>query len=305
MSIGPATSGYVTTRDGARLHFLQAGSGPTLVMIPGWSQSASEFRFQLEDLSRDFRCIALNMRGHGESSNVESGFSIPQFARDLHDTLETWNLSDVTLLGHSMGGAVIWSYWQQFASDRVQKLIIVESPPCMMRRPGWSPLECETAGAVMELRTVHQMTAALTGPDGDAFTRTMLTRSLDGCVSDADREWIIAENLKLPRRSAATLFLDLCERDWRDVIPTVTLPALVVAGRDSVIPWQSHHWMSQQMPNARLEVIERGDGGNHFLIMTAAPRFNAVVREFLSPLAPGRVASANLSDPRKSVSRQQ
>ena len=298
MTDGAATSGYVTTRDGAELHFLQAGTGPPLVLIPGWSQSASEFRFQLEDLSRDFCCIALNMRGHGESSNVESGFNIPQFARDLHDALEAWDLSDVSLLGHSLGGAVIWSYWQQFASDRLQKLIIVESPPCMIRQSGWSANECETAGAVMPPQAVQQMVTALTGPDGAAFSRTMLARSLEDCVDRTCHDWIIEENLKLPRHSAATLFQDLCSRDWRDVIRTVTLPTLVVAGRASVVPWQSHQWMADHIPDARFELIESEDGGNHFLIMAAASGFNVLVREFLSSLVPPSVGSRGNSNER-------
>lgn len=282
MSISSITPGYVTTRDGAELHYLQAGTGQPLIMIHGWSQSAEEFRFQFEELSRDFRCIALNMRGHGDSSNVDRGYSIPQFARDLHDALETWDITDATLLGHSMGGAVIWSYWQQFASDRLQKLIVVESPPCMSRRPEWSVSECEAAGAVMDQRVVQQMADSLAGPDGEEFTRTMLARSLAGCVPDADHKWIIEENLKLPRTSAAALFQDLCGRDWRHVIPTVTLPTLVVAGRGSVIPWQSHVWICDQMANARLALIESEDGGNHFLILSAAPHFNRHVREFLT-----------------------
>ncbi len=69
---GPAlaaevTEGYFTANDGARIHYMEAGTGKPLVLIPGWSQTAAQFKHQLEGLSDRYHVIALDMRGHGES----------------------------------------------------------------------------------------------------------------------------------------------------------------------------------------------------------------------------------------------
>jgi hypothetical protein len=62
----PGTAGRVTTSDGVNLHYLEAGSGKPILMIPGWSQTAEQFKYQLTGLSDRYRVIAVDMRGHGD-----------------------------------------------------------------------------------------------------------------------------------------------------------------------------------------------------------------------------------------------
>ena len=62
---GERRAGRVTTSDGVRLHYVETGSGKPVVMIPGWSQTAEELKYQLDELCDRYRLIALGMRGHG------------------------------------------------------------------------------------------------------------------------------------------------------------------------------------------------------------------------------------------------
>ena len=101
--------GYFTTNDGYRLHYIEAGGGKPLVMIPGWSQTAAQFRHQVEGLSDKYRVIALDMRGHGESDKPTHGYRIHRLSKDVHEYLTANNLTGVTLAGHSMGCSVIWA----------------------------------------------------------------------------------------------------------------------------------------------------------------------------------------------------
>ena len=64
-------SGFFETSDGATLHYLEEGEGMPLVMVPGWSQTAEQFKYQLDELSDKFRCIAIDMRGQVVSENFE------------------------------------------------------------------------------------------------------------------------------------------------------------------------------------------------------------------------------------------
>ena len=82
----PGTPGQVTTSDGVNLHYLEAGSGKPILMIPGWSQTAEQFKYQLSGLSDRYRVIAIDMRGHGESDKPEFGYKISRLAKDTHDT---------------------------------------------------------------------------------------------------------------------------------------------------------------------------------------------------------------------------
>ena len=99
----PGTPGQVTTSDGVNLHYLEAGSGTPILMIPGWSQTAEQFKYQLSGLSDRYRVIAVDMRGHGESDKPEFGYKISRLAKDTHDLIQALDLDEVNILGHSMG----------------------------------------------------------------------------------------------------------------------------------------------------------------------------------------------------------
>src|ERR1051325_2544663 len=71
-----AKEGSFTTSDGVRLHYIEAGSGDVLVMIPGWSQTAAQFKHQIAGLSDRYRVIAIDMRGHGDSDKPTHGYRI-------------------------------------------------------------------------------------------------------------------------------------------------------------------------------------------------------------------------------------
>src|SRR5262245_57090454 len=86
--------GFFTTNDGARLHYVEAGSGKPLVMIRGWSQTAAQFKAQIEGLSDRYRVIALDMRGHGESEKPTHGYRIHRLSKDVYDFLAANNLSN-------------------------------------------------------------------------------------------------------------------------------------------------------------------------------------------------------------------
>ena len=91
--------GSFTTSDGVRLHYIEAGTGDVLVMIPGWSQTAAQFKHQIAGLSDRYRVIALDMRGHGDSDKPTHGYRIHRLSADVHEFIVANNLKNVTLAG--------------------------------------------------------------------------------------------------------------------------------------------------------------------------------------------------------------
>jgi non-heme chloroperoxidase len=92
------TRGTFVTNDGCTLSYVEAGVGKTVLMIPGWSQTAAGFAEQMA-LADTYHLIALDMRGHGESSKPNHGFRIHRLAKDVHEFMTARGLTDVTLLG--------------------------------------------------------------------------------------------------------------------------------------------------------------------------------------------------------------
>ena len=76
----PIARKSVTISGGLKLSYLEAGEGKPLVMLPGWSQSAAEFKHQVSALAEGRRVIALDLRGHGESDKPAGGYRISRLA---------------------------------------------------------------------------------------------------------------------------------------------------------------------------------------------------------------------------------
>jgi non-heme chloroperoxidase len=285
MTIGnaqlPGEVGQVTTSDGVRLHYLEAGSGKPILMIPGWSQTAEQFRHQIEGLCDRYRMIALDMRGHGESDKPEFGYKIGRLAKDVRDIIEALDLDEVNILGHSMGSSVIWNYYDIYGPDRLSRLLLIDQMPMITSNPSWSEQERIDAGAIFTPQSLHETVNALAGPDGVEATRGFVGNMVTEQIPDADREWIIERNLRMPRRHAATLLYNHATQDWRDLIPRIAVPTLVVGGRVSIVPWQSQAWVAAQVPGARLEIFEADEGGNHFMFIENYRKFNDIVAEFV------------------------
>ena len=277
----PGEAGYVTTNDGVRLYYLEAGSGKPILMIPGWSQTAEQFKHQITGLSDRYRVIAVDMRGHGESDKPEFGYKISRLAKDVHDMIHALELDEVNILGHSMGSSVIWNYYDLFGPERLSKLLLIDQMPMITSNPAWSEEERINSGAIFNPQSLYETINALAGPDGVETTRGFIGSMVTKAASEEDKAWIIERNLTMPRRHAATLLYNHSTTDWRDLIPRIELPSLVVGGRVSTVPWQSQAWVAEQIPGARLEIFEEEEGGNHFMFIEGHEKFNEIVADFV------------------------
>jgi pimeloyl-ACP methyl ester carboxylesterase len=277
----PGADGEFTTSDGVKLHYIEAGAGQPLVMIPGWSQAAIQFKNQIDDLSDSYHVIALDMRGHGDSDKPDHGYRIHRLAKDVYEFLAANDLSDVALLGHSMGCSVIWAYWELFGSERLSKLLLIDQMPMITANPIWSEQEKTDAGALFTKDTLYDNINALAGADGVKTTEGFITGMFNPVFSRDEVKWVIEQNLKLPRQYAAALLYDHATNDWRDLIPRIDIPTLVVGAKGSLVGWQSQVWVGQQIPGARTEIFEVDEGGSHFMFMENPDKFNRIVREFM------------------------
>lgn len=285
--------GEITTSDGVTLRYEEAGAGAPLVMIPGWSQTAAQYKHQLTGLSGRYRALALDMRGHGESDKPTHGYRVSRLAKDLHDALTTLELTEVNLLSHSMGCAVVWCYLDMFGPERLSKLILVDQSPFLTADPSWSKAERDAAEFALapadrrdpitlyEIGNLIQAVTTLAGPNGEDVTRQFIGGLFTHRVSEEEKAWAIDLILKLPRAYAARLLYNHALQSWFDVVTRITLPTLLIGGKASQIPWKSLLWMHERIPGSRLEIFEEEDGGKHFTFMENPEKFNRLVSDFI------------------------
>ena len=280
MAATTIANGAFVTSDGVTLRYLEAGTGKTLVLIPGWSQSAAQYKYQIDGLADRYHVIAVDLRGHGDSDKPDHGYRIARLAKDLQELLVGLNLQDVVLLGHSMGSSVIWCYLDLFGPARVAKLVVADQAPAVMVNPDWNDEEKLNAGAIFTAESLLGTCSALAGPDGAAVTAGFVGGMVTGACPADLKEWMVGRNMLMPRSHAVTLLLNHCMQDWRDLIRRITLPTLVIGGRASIFPWQSQEWIAQQIPGARAVIFEEAEGGSHFMFVEGAAKFNALVADF-------------------------
>ena len=278
-----AANRTITLSDGAVLNAIEAGSGQTLIMIPGWSQSAAEYNRNIDELAKDRRVIALDMRSHGESSNAVKGHRIQRLAKDLREVLEALDLKSADVLGHSMGSSIIWSYLDLYGEDRLRRLVIVDQAPMVAALPGWDDATKQKYGCLLpDVQSVAGFCDVVRATETVDGTMGILKGMFTSSIPEADLRWIASENLKMPRAAAADLLFDHCLNDWRDVIMATRLPSLVVGGRKSIFSAESQEWIAAVNPNAKASIYEENEGGGHFMFFENPRRFNAEVSAFLS-----------------------
>jgi non-heme chloroperoxidase len=269
------------TSDGVQLSYLRRGSGRPVVLVHGWSQCAEEFKHQIEPLSTRYDVIAFDQRSHGESQKVSYGLKISRFAKDLYELLTELDLNDVALLGHSMGSSVIWCYIDLFGPERLSKIILVDQSPILTSNPHWAQQELEDSGAPFTAQQVYETIAALRSKEAEQVTRKAIDAMMTKHATSEMREWIVQCNLKMPRDLAGTLMYNHFLTDWRDLIPRINLPTLIISGRTSVIPWKSQEWIHNQIKGSQFEVFEEAEGGRHFMFIENPEKFNRLIMEYL------------------------
>jgi pimeloyl-ACP methyl ester carboxylesterase len=135
--IGPVSSTYVSQR--LRLHYVDWGNeqAPPLVLVHGGRDHARSWDWVARDLRRDWRVLAPDLRGHGDSSWAIGGhYTLSEFVLDVAQLIDIIGAPQVTLVGHSLGGAVSIQYAAVYP-ERVHKLVAIEGlgpPPALADR---------------------------------------------------------------------------------------------------------------------------------------------------------------------------
>lgn len=106
-----------------QLHYIEQGQGKPLIMLHGNGESCDYFEHQIPCFSKEYRVIALDTRGHGQSPRGEKPFTIKQFAEDLHDFMDEKGIQKAILLGFSDGGNIALTFALKYP-ERVEKMIV-------------------------------------------------------------------------------------------------------------------------------------------------------------------------------------
>jgi non-heme chloroperoxidase len=137
---------FITTSDGTEIYYNDWGSGRPIVFHHGWPLSADDWDNQMMFfLGKGFRVIAHDRRGHGRSTQTDTGNEMDTYAADVAALAEALDLRDATHIGHSTGGGEVTRYVARHGKGRVGKAVLIGAvPPVMVKKetnPGGLPIE--------------------------------------------------------------------------------------------------------------------------------------------------------------------
>ena len=140
------SSSIITTRDGTQIYYKDWGSGQPIVFHHGWPLSADDWDAQMMFfLSHGYRVIAHDRRGHGRSSQTDTGNEMDTYAADVAELAAHLDLRNAVHIGHSTGGGEVARYVARHGTGRVAKAALIGAvPPIMVKsekNPGGTPIE--------------------------------------------------------------------------------------------------------------------------------------------------------------------
>ena len=267
----------ITTEDGTQIYYKDWGEGQPIVFSHGWPLNADAWDDQLFFVAANgFRAIAHDRRGHGRSDQPSGGNELDTYADDLASLIETLDLRDIVLVGHSTGGGEVTRYIGRHGTSRVAKAVLVSAIPPLM-------LKTEANPDGLPIEVFDGLRAGLTA-DPSQFYRDLAepffgANRAGAEVSQGARDafWYQSEQAGL--KNSYECIKAFSETDLTEDLRRFDVPTLIVHGDDQIVPIvASARRSSELVEDATLRVYE---GGPHGLAVTHKDRLNDDLLVFL------------------------
>jgi non-heme chloroperoxidase len=289
-------SGFITTVDGVRIHYLEAGKPvkapsaevgnplpngvkptkgnisvystkepPSLLFVPGWTMPAWIWQKQIDYFSRDFRVVAMDPRCQGESSQTSDGLYPAVRARDIKAVVDQLHLAPVVIVSWSMAVVETMAYIDQYGTGDFAGLVLVDSA-ASGRSAGDADQDFGLLKGVLEDR---QNTTS-------GFVRNINFKKPQ---PEEYIQKLIQASLRVPTNTAVSLLVGYLTADYRAVLPKIDKPTIICAAKT---PYMSTIVdMQATIPGSQVEIF---DGDGHALFVDDPDKFNAAIEDFLQDL---------------------
>jgi non-heme chloroperoxidase len=254
------------------------GDGRPVVLIHGWPLNHESWNEQITELERNgYRAVAYDRRGFGGSDKPEDGYDYDTLSDDLAGVLEGLELTDVTLVGFSMGGGEVARYVSRHGEERLHSVVFAAAVPPFLFHTDDNP------DGPMDRAAVDEMKDGLrSGREAffEELTTGQFTAGEEVKASDEQLETARTQAAQSGETAAVECIEAFATTDFRDDLTHVTVPTLVLHGAaDGIVPFESSGMRtSEAIEGARVHVI---DDAPHVFGVSHAREFNRALVAFL------------------------
>jgi len=274
----------ITMNDGTEIYYKDWGSGRPVIFSHGWPLNADAWDDQMFFLaSHGFRCVAFDRRGFGRSGQSWDGNNYDTFADDLATLIETLDLKEAVMVGHSAGAGDIVRYIGRHGTRRVSKTVLVSSiPPLMLKTPANpSGLPIEVFDGIRAALLSDRAQFYRNLGDGPFYGANRPGSKVSQGVKDALWLWSMQAGLR-PSYEGIKAF---SETDFTADLAKIDIPTLIIHGDDDQnVPIADSAMLSTKLiKNAMLKIYP---GAPHGLTVTHKDQFNGDLLAFIQTERP-------------------
>ena len=266
--------GYYTRPDGVTIAYGTAGSGPPLIVVPGWTTHVSWWwrepaTLLVEPLTRHFRLVVYDKHGHGLSDRDRTEFTLEAERYDVEALADHLGLEKFDLFGLSEGGAVAMSYAAHHP-ERVRKLALYST---------------FANGPAVASADFQASLAAIVRASWGVGSKVIADMLVPGSSAEEQEEFAASQREGASAEVAARTLEMLYSWDLRPELPRVSAPTIVIHRRDSrAFPPRHGRDIAAGIPDCRAVIV---DGVTHFPPRPGDPNTIDVVNEILGFLGDG------------------
>ena len=236
------------TSDEVSLFYVEKGKGKPIIFIHGWSGDHSSFLPQLEELSKEYRVIAYDHRGHGNSDRPEKGLTLERFARDLKELMDHLELKDLILAGWSMGAQTIFQYAESYGMDNISGVVLYDMTPKLINDNNWSMGLWH--GSYMIEDALDDMTTMC--DNFDVFQLAFMKRAFPYLTEEMIKE-MPAPPIPNTPHIMYSMWLAMAYNDYRESIRKITVPTVIAYGEGSTLySPETAQFMAERIPNSQI-----------------------------------------------------
>ncbi|HEX2271600.1 MAG TPA: alpha/beta hydrolase [Pyrinomonadaceae bacterium] len=249
------------TLNGAKIHYQSYGKGnQAFVLVHGWSGNLTHWRYQIPDLAKRARVIALDLPGHGQSDKPEINYTMDHFAAAVDAVMRDAKVDKAVVLGHSMGTPIARQFYRKYP-QKTLAIVIVDG--------GLRPF----GDRATRDQYVNMFKAANYKEVGSQMFDQMTP-----ALSAEDKKDVKASMMNTPQNVMVTAMVDM-NRDDLYGNDKINVPVLALMAKSPFWPPDTEQFLRSLAPDLEYQMWE---GVDHFLHLEKRKEFNDAVVAFVN-----------------------